>query len=156
MELSTYHESIMENLLSKLKVLTEQIVENPDHNPFVIDSNRIMQLKCEFGKAYSIGIYTNFNIAIALTVFEECTAIPPHHHTELEVVMVLEGELAIMFCDATLDEPKVHKVKQHECFQIPINVKHSAVCAEKTKFIACTLPASPYFPIPQNENYDAI
>jgi len=132
-----------QDLLEQLRTLTANV---PSYNKFFYDENRVMNLECVEGSAYTIGIYSDINASIAKTTFEKGTIISPHFHPEIEVIMILSGEMHLGIC--TDDDVLVKTYKQHSIAEISPLKKHSAKFIEKTIAIVVTMPMSVNFPKP--------
>lgn len=128
--------------IEALRQMTELM---PSYNPYYYDENHVMQLETVYGGGNSLGVFSNEHISTQVCTLEPNTQALEHTHPEREVLMVLEGELTIVFTDGL----RSVKIKQYEVLVIDPNVPHYARNTEKTIVFASLMPFSKHFPRPQ-------
>jgi len=133
-----------------LKQLEEMVEQMPDYNPFYLDLERIMHLETVVGDARSYGVYSDHNLSQAKTIFEPNTILLPHFHKEKEVILVLEGELEIVFVEENESEYSV-MIPQYGVLVIEPMKQHFSRNKVKTIIMANLMPFSPQFPLPHDE-----
>jgi mannose-6-phosphate isomerase-like protein (cupin superfamily) len=123
--------------LEELRNITERVV--PFSSTVEITKGHVKFI-FEPGGGTGEAIYNEPDCAILIADIDKDSIHQFHEHPEIEILIILEGEIKITF------EKKIFLMEKDETITIPSNTPHEVHYTQATRLIAITIPASADFP----------
>lgn len=128
--------------IEKLESIYKGLPDVPEFSTLLIDvNNGVFEYKTDGERFTSKSVLDEPDISIAKSKIKKGSTVPMHRHSfSYELVIVLEGEISIVF------EGAGRTLKKHDFIVIENCKPHSAQAIEDSEFVAITVPRDEGFP----------
>lgn len=131
----------MTSEINYLKEITEKLPPFPDSIDSNIDGSDCETYEMDEGVCFAWNLYWIPQVSVTRWYNDAGSQFPKHHHKEVEVIVVYQGELHIVY------ENGIEKVvTQGEHVYHPPDTVHSAHTPVDTYYITVMIPASFDYP----------